>query len=189
MCKPSDGWQHSAQPEDELHFCFLFSFVGCQAQNNQNCKAMWRERISSFLKPSVEMNHCHRQEVLAFPQSLLSVRAQPQVQKQRHPEMGLGFNNSRTEEVSCLRLWERNQSAWVLMRQATSRTYNNASGPVPCLTVCNPLSAQSVTSSFALLCIPQVPGLFSHTDELHQFYHTLYLWATCVYPTHSSSST
>lgn len=37
------------------------------------------------MKPSVEVSACHGQEVLAFPQSLLSVRAQPQQKGRDNP--------------------------------------------------------------------------------------------------------
>lgn len=50
------------------------------------------------------------------------------------------------------------------MRQGTSRTFDNAGGPVPCLTIHNPFLAVSVTSS---LEGPWsiYPSLFVNSDE------------------------
>lgn len=85
--------------------------------------------------------------------------------------MGLDYNKSSAEKVNCLRLYECDQSARVLMRQATSRTYDNACGPVPCLTIHNLLLAVSVTRSLAGPW-SIYPSLFVHSDEqLLELYH------------------
>lgn len=78
--------------------------------------------------------------------------------------MGLGFNKSSAEKLNRLRLYECDQSAWVLKRQATSRTYDNAGGPVPRLTIHNPLLAVSVTSGLAGACF-MYPSLFVNYEE------------------------
>lgn len=96
-----------------------------------------------FVKPSVEVSARYQQEVLAFPPSLLSVRAQPQHKRQRHPEMGLDVYRSSAGKVN-----QCDQSARGC-NEESHVTRHNAGVPVPCLTIYNPLSVVSVTRSLA----------------------------------------
>lgn len=125
---------------------------------------MWWDQISSF------WNHLLKSELAVdrkFSHSLRvycrsgSATAQKGRDTLRWASISTQASNKK---VNCLSLEECDQSARALMRQATSRTYHNASGPVACLTIHNPLLALSVTSSLA--CHGSVyPNLWVDSDE------------------------
>lgn len=128
----------------------LFAWI-VRNKNNQSCTAKEKPQRPSFLfvKPSVEVRARNRQEVLAFPESLLWVKA-------RHGDR----DGPTTTDPESLGVYKCYQSDWLLMRQNTSHPHDNASGPVPCLTIHNPLLAVSVRGSLADPC-STYPGLWA----------------------------
>lgn len=139
--------------------------VDCQTQTNQSCTAICGDRISSF------WNHLLKWELAIDRKFLHSLGVYYRSEHSHSTKAGRDTPRWASASTRAA-LWKLttyvcrsviNQPR-VLTRQATSRTYDNAGGPVPRLTIHNPLLAVSVTSSLAG---PSsiYPSLFVNSDE------------------------